>query len=34
MSNLVTATDQDGDALAYILYDSTPGGGHFLVNGG
>jgi hypothetical protein len=33
MSDLVSATDQDGDALAYILYDSTPGGGHFLVNG-
>jgi hypothetical protein len=22
-----------GDALAYILYDATPGGGHFAVNG-
>ena len=33
MSDLISATDPDGDALSYSLYDSTPGGGHFEVNG-
>ena len=33
LSDLFTATDQDGDALTYIVKDSTPGGGHFLLNG-
>ena len=33
MSDLFTATDKDGDALTYMLKDSTPGGGHFLLNG-
>ena len=33
LSNLVSATDPDNDTLAYILYDATSGGGHFVVNG-
>ena len=33
MSTLVSATDADSDALAYLFYDATPGGGHFVVNG-
>ena len=33
LSDLFTANDQDGDALTYIVKDSTPGGGHFLLNG-
>ena len=33
MSDLISARDPDGDALSFSLYDSTPGGGHFEVNG-
>ena len=33
LSNLVSAADVDNDTLAYILYDATSGGGHFVVNG-
>jgi hypothetical protein len=33
LSGLVSATDADGDAFAYLFYDSTAGGGHFEVNG-
>ena len=33
MSNLFTATDADNDALHYLFYDATPGGGHFVVAG-
>ena len=33
MSTLVSATDADSDALAYLFYDATPGGGHFVVDG-
>jgi hypothetical protein len=34
-SNLFSATDLDGDALTYYLYDNTTAtsGGHFAVNG-
>ena len=28
MSDLISATDQDGDALNYFLFDGTVGGGH------
>jgi hypothetical protein len=33
LSSLVSASDADGDTLAYIFYDGTAGGGHFEVNG-
>jgi peptidase M10/serralysin-like protein len=33
LSNLVSATDPNGDAFAYLFYDATAGGGHFEVNG-
>ena len=34
-SSLFGATDADGDALTYYLYDNTPdaNSGHFVVNG-
>jgi hypothetical protein len=30
---LVSAALQDDDVLDFVLYDFTPGGGHFVVNG-
>ena len=33
MSTLFSATDADNDTLAYLFYDTAPGGGHFEVNG-
>jgi hypothetical protein len=33
MSDLISATDQDGDALNYFLFDGTVGGGHLAVDG-
>jgi hypothetical protein len=33
LSEYVTVADADNDSLAYLFYDSTPGGGHILVNG-
>jgi glucose/arabinose dehydrogenase len=32
-ANLASASDADGDAIAFVLYDATAGGGHFEVNG-
>jgi probable HAF family extracellular repeat protein len=33
-ANLFSVTDADQDAITnYILYDNTPGGGHFVING-
>jgi hypothetical protein len=32
-SSLFSASDADNDALTYLFYDSTVGGGHFEVNG-
>jgi hypothetical protein len=32
-SSLFSATDLDGDALVFYLYDNTPNSGHFVVNG-
>ena len=32
-SSLFSITDADNDTLTYYLYDSTPGGGHFVVDG-
>ena len=33
LSSLVSATDAQNDAITYLFYDSTAGGGHFEVNG-
>ena len=33
LSSLVSATDAQNDAISYLFYDSTAGGGHFEVNG-
>ena len=33
LSNLVSASDADNDAISYLFYDSTSGGGHFELNG-
>ena len=33
LSNLVSASDADNDAVSYLLHGSTSGGGHFEVNG-
>jgi hypothetical protein len=33
VSSLFSASDTGSDALTYLFYDSTPGGGHFEVNG-
>ena len=33
LSNFFSVTDPDNDAFAYLFYDSTPGGGHIVVNG-
>jgi hypothetical protein len=33
LSKLFSAADADNDTLTYLFYDSTPGGGHFVVNG-
>jgi Peptidase M10 serralysin C terminal len=33
VSTLFSASDADGDTLAYLFYDGTIGGGHFAVNG-
>jgi hypothetical protein len=33
MTDLISASDQDHDAISYYLYDTTPGGGHFVLNG-
>jgi microcystin-dependent protein len=33
MSSLFSVTDAENDALSYVFYDATAGGGHFEVNG-
>jgi hypothetical protein len=33
VSALFSASDADNDAVTYLLYDNTPGNGHFVVNG-
>ena len=33
LSNLASVSDADNDAISYLFYDSTPGGGHFEING-